>query len=736
MSSFSFLPQDPSQGPTSARPSPGPAHSPSTAPPYEPRIARFAPTHTGEAVSPAKDADGTQAVRQDQRGRGAAEGSDPNSLNLNGGQSAQAVASASSFVFPAQAPIDNDDYALPVPPPFAALDPSLLPPVPSSPTSQIRLLRQMDEDADAALTANQTYQEQLLEVMKRLDWARKRAGEVAALVTALQSELHQDSELRIVHEHFSEPALPWFKWLYGKDLPPNPDGQARDRYLATIRSIPWSTAERAQLKQEVIAQNHRLVAQEALRRGEDLTVAIASKSASWFSESLEGIDWERIALVVDRRTPTECRIQYTQRDHPLLNHPNVVKWTEGEKQRLYEVAEKFGGRDWMAIAEEHGTNRTPADCLRVWRRRPGQNKFAGFTKEDDEKIKEGVRLFGENWQAVARHTNLSSGQVQTRWSKTLHPTIQRGKWSPEEDAALVAAVATLGKSWREVEKRVGGRTDAQCRERWVNMLDPKLKDRHEWSEEEEATLLRLRDQEGLSWAEIARKGFDDTRTDNHCMRRYQLIQRRALPEHLRPRIGRPPKGSRGQKTGRPKKTAKQRLKEKEEKEELERELDEMDRREWEEWVRTNDGEEGTGGGGVGEMDNEAEEEEVPPEQEKSKGRSKATKPKPAAPKAGRKRKIDALEPAPDQREETQPQAGPSNPAANKRKKAHPVPVLEMDAPSLPSTSSSAGRPSKGMTKGKGKKRAREVEEEEQVGEEEQVEEATRGGRRRKKTTTG
>lgn len=45
--------------------------------------------------------------------------------------------------------------------------------------------------------------------------------------------------------------------------------------------------------------------------------------------------------------------------------------------------------------EHTQTGRTPSECLRQWRRRTG-NKL-GWTKEQDEKLKEAIRMHGENW---------------------------------------------------------------------------------------------------------------------------------------------------------------------------------------------------------------------------------------------------------------------------------------------------------------------------------------------------
>lgn len=75
---------------------------------------------------------------------------------------------------------------------------------------------------------------------------------------------------------------------------------------------------------------------------------------------------------------------------------------------------------------------------------------------------------------VANHCGRSSNQCINRWSKTLRPDIKKGKWDPCEDEALKNAVAACGMVWKDVAPRVRGRTDAQCRERWCNILDPRI----------------------------------------------------------------------------------------------------------------------------------------------------------------------------------------------------------------------------------------------------------------------
>jgi hypothetical protein len=57
----------------------------------------------------------------------------------------------------------------------------------------------------------------------------------------------------------------------------------------------------------------------------------------------------------------------------------------------------------------------------------------------------------------------------------LDPAIRRTRWTEEEDDVLRNAVEVYGHgNWTKVQKHIPGRTDMQCRERWVNILDPAL----------------------------------------------------------------------------------------------------------------------------------------------------------------------------------------------------------------------------------------------------------------------
>jgi len=72
----------------------------------------------------------------------------------------------------------------------------------------------------------------------------------------------------------------------------------------------------------------------------------------------------------------------------------------------------------------------------------------------------------------------------------------------------IAHSDTPGKKvpWGEVCKEIEGRTAKQCRERWVNNLDPSI-NKGAWSPAEDALMIQLHTELGPSWAAIAKVFF-------------------------------------------------------------------------------------------------------------------------------------------------------------------------------------------------------------------------------------
>lgn len=150
-----------------------------------------------------------------------------------------------------------------------------------------------------------------------------------------------------------------------------------------------------------------------------------------------------------------------------------------------------------------------------------------WTKEEDKKLTDAVKLFGNcNWQQVANILGDRTGQqCLHRWQKSLNPVIKRQRWNADEDALLQRAVQLYGAgNWTKIQRLIPGRTDMQCRERWVNILQPSI-NRGQFTQEETDQLLELVKTHGPKWSFL--QTLMPGRTDNALMRHYKNVTKGA-----------------------------------------------------------------------------------------------------------------------------------------------------------------------------------------------------------------
>ncbi|OHT02569.1 hypothetical protein TRFO_30228 [Tritrichomonas foetus] len=104
-------------------------------------------------------------------------------------------------------------------------------------------------------------------------------------------------------------------------------------------------------------------------------------------------------------------------------------------------------------------------------------------------------------------------------------TNKHKKFTADEDRKLSFLVKLVGaRDWIFIANQMPGRTSRQCRERWVNHLDPALK-KDPWNDEEDSLLLVKFNELGPKWTTLAK--LFPNRTDAMLKNRFKLLQRRA-----------------------------------------------------------------------------------------------------------------------------------------------------------------------------------------------------------------
>lgn len=208
--------------------------------------------------------------------------------------------------------------------------------------------------------------------------------------------------------------------------------------------------------------------------------------------------------------------------------------------RLLEATSRHGRR-WKLVAAEFDNRWRPQQLMHVWRRFVQREGIAGRSvsgagervglQRDEQGRDAPDRVFSD---APATATGIASNASPEAAPAVLlqgaRPVPRKGRWTTEEDDALTRAVALFGTKWSRVSPLVPGRTDVQCRERWVNGLSAGIERGKPWTESEDERLARivqtLRRPDGrVRWAAVAREM--PGRTDSMVAKRWKKVHQEA-----------------------------------------------------------------------------------------------------------------------------------------------------------------------------------------------------------------
>lgn len=93
---------------------------------------------------------------------------------------------------------------------------------------------------------------------------------------------------------------------------------------------------------------------------------------------------------------------------------------------------------------------------------------------------------------------------ESEMSNSSQLSIKKGNWGPEEDELLFSWVREHGATkWTECSRIIRGRCGKQCRERWVNILNPSVK-RGNWSPSEQLQVFESLQQFHTSWSAMSK----------------------------------------------------------------------------------------------------------------------------------------------------------------------------------------------------------------------------------------
>ncbi|XP_074412787.1 snRNA-activating protein complex subunit 4 isoform X1 [Zonotrichia albicollis] len=402
----------------------------------------------------------------------------------------------------------------------------------------------LPQDPETCLQMNHVYQDVIKEKIEEVELliAQNRAQQKEIMNERDGSKTTKAGDGRnlpanVFLGHFMKP---YFKdKITGIGPPPNEEAKEKAaqgiKSFEQLHSSKWKAAEKTLLQKSVVSDRlQRLLQPKLLKLSywnqklekikTETEKETLEKQIKDLEQEIEAInqlpesdlignrfdehDWDKISNIHfdGQRSSEELRKFWQNWEHPSINKE---EWTEEELDRLKQIAAEHNCLDWQSIAQELGTNRTPFQCLQKYQLYNKDLKRKEWTKEEDQMLLELVQEMrvGSHipYKKIAYYMEgRDSAQLIYRWTKRVDPSLKKGPWTPEEDAMLMAAVKKYKeKDWYKIRREVPGRSDAQCRDRYVKALHWDLK-KGKWSLEEEEQLIELVQKHGLGrWSKIA-----------------------------------------------------------------------------------------------------------------------------------------------------------------------------------------------------------------------------------------
>jgi len=137
----------------------------------------------------------------------------------------------------------------------------------------------------------------------------------------------------------------------------------------------------------------------------------------------------------------------------------ISKWTKEEDNLLLRLTSSHDKKfDWKSISL-YFENRTPPQCSSRYKRiHPGLNK-GNWTKEEDYELMNLIKINGKNWSKISKiMTKRNCKQIRDRYLNSLDENIKKGKFTPEEDKQILELYKIHRNSWKTIASYFSSRT--------------------------------------------------------------------------------------------------------------------------------------------------------------------------------------------------------------------------------------------------------------------------------------
>ena len=154
------------------------------------------------------------------------------------------------------------------------------------------------------------------------------------------------------------------------------------------------------------------------------------------------------------------------------------KWSVKEDEALRECVSQFGTNTWNLITSVV-PHRSAETCQKRWKvfQNGGTNIKGIWDNNSGVQLALLVHIFGaERWPVIASYVpGRNAKQCREHFINQLDPTIQKKAWSYDEEELIWDLQATLGNKWSMMRAHLPGRTSNMIKNHWHSFMKVRFK---------------------------------------------------------------------------------------------------------------------------------------------------------------------------------------------------------------------------------------------------------------------